>query len=456
MRIVTLGAPGSGKRTQTGLLANKFGLKIITSAELVKNAIAEESERGAQLRLLHQSGQGVTEDIVLGLLQERLEQPDMATGFVLDGFPRNLLQALTLDEILAEIEQPLDFVLLFHIENDTLMERLVGRRTCRSCGAVYNIYTHPSVVEDVCDDCGGRLYQRSDDTEETVSNRLHVFDHLTSPLLSHYGKQDRLLRIDADGEVEAVFSRTCEAIGNFLSRPPPVVLRETASSNAISQGPEQMSGSAPEEKVSAAAEHVPQAAGMPTGDGPAMIERQKPAAGISGRKARAAGAEKPPSLKRSSVIKPPPKKSGDKIAPTKKNGKSVRKAQTKKPGTAKAKVVTSKGKAPPPRKPAKTPDTKPVSTKQRPAPKQKQTSVQDKSMAPGVATKRTASKKAPAVAIPKGAKKKVVTGKTAARKKVVKRSATKKAVKKKAALQKRKPAGPGRDRVVKAKRKSSS
>lgn len=431
MRIVTLGAPGSGKRTQTGLLANKYGLEIITSAELVKNAMAEESERGAQLRLLHQSGQGVTEDIVLGLLQERLVQSEMSAGFILDGFPRNLLQALTLDEILAEIGQTLDFVLLFHIENDTLMERLVGRRTCRSCGAVYNIYTRPSVVEDVCDDCGGRLYQRSDDTEATVSNRLHVFDHLTSPLLSHYGKQSRLLRIDADGEVEAVFSRTCEAIGSFLSRPSPVVSREKAFSEAISQESGQKSGSAPAEEVSTAAEHVPQA---PESAGPAILERRKPAVGNGGRKAHATGVEKPPSPKRSSVTKSLTKKGSDKITPTKKAGKSVGKAQTKKPGTGEVGTVASKGKAPAPRKPMKTPDAKTTD--------------------PRSAAKRSVSKKAPATTkspTPKGAKKKVATGRSAAGKKIAKQSATKKAAKKNAAIQKRKPAGPGRDRAPKVK-----
>ena len=153
MRIVILGAPGSGKKTQTNLLADQYGLSVVTASELVKQALAEESERGLQLRLQQQAGQPVTDDVVLSLLQERLAGKDLANGFILDGFPRNLLQALTLDELLQEMELPLDFVLLFEIETDALMERLVGRRTCRSCGAEYNVYTQPTAVEDVCDLC---------------------------------------------------------------------------------------------------------------------------------------------------------------------------------------------------------------------------------------------------------------------------------------------------------------
>ena len=232
MKIVILGGPGSGKKTQTSLLSDHYRLTVLTISELVKLAMAEESERGLQLRLLHQAGQAVGDDIVLNLLQQRLSQPDLDNGFILDGFPRNLLQALTLDELLVELGIALDCVLLFEIETDALMERLVGRRTCRSCREVYNVYTHPTVVDDVCDLCGGRLHQRADDTEETVNSRLHVFDHLTGPLLSHYGKQGLVLRVDGEGEVAEVFDRTCRKIDAFLIEranretavePPPLV-----------------------------------------------------------------------------------------------------------------------------------------------------------------------------------------------------------------------------------------
>ncbi|MCU7842363.1 MAG: nucleoside monophosphate kinase [Candidatus Thiodiazotropha sp. (ex Monitilora ramsayi)] len=217
MRIVILGAPGTGKRAQTRMLAEKYGLRTLTTGELVKSAMADEGGYGPQLRMLHQAGQPVTDDLLLNLLQDRLQKPDMRDGFVLNGFPRNLLQALTLDESLVELGQPLDIVLLIHIETDSLMERLVGRRTCRSCGAVFNIYTHPSVVEGICDHCGGRLHQRADDNEETVSSRLHVFDHLTSALLDHYGKQGKMLRVDGDGPAEKVFVQAEKVIEGFLN-----------------------------------------------------------------------------------------------------------------------------------------------------------------------------------------------------------------------------------------------
>ncbi|MBW9271128.1 MAG: nucleoside monophosphate kinase [Candidatus Thiodiazotropha sp. (ex. Lucinisca nassula)] len=212
MRIVILGAPGAGKRTQSALLAEKLALAIVTTGDLLKQAIAEESELGLEVKALQDAGRVVTEDIILGLIREQLLLPAMADGFILDGFPRNLLQALTLDELLQEISQPLDLVLLIDIDNDHLMERLVGRRTCRSCGALYNVYRNPPVVDGVCDICGGRLHRRSDDNEETVSSRIHVFDHLIAPLITHYEKSGRLVRVDGNGSLETVFGHLLQAI----------------------------------------------------------------------------------------------------------------------------------------------------------------------------------------------------------------------------------------------------
>jgi adenylate kinase len=212
MRIVILGAPGSGKRTQTALVAEKYGLSSVMTGELVKSAVLERTPLGIEIKELQDAGRVVTEDIILALLREQLLKRELQAGFILDGFPRNLLQALTLDELMIEIDQPLDLILLIDIETDTLMERLVGRRTCRSCGLLYNIYRNPPVVDGVCDACGGRLHLRSDDNEETVSNRIHVFDHLISPLITHYEKQSKLIRIDGNGEIGQVFQLICNAI----------------------------------------------------------------------------------------------------------------------------------------------------------------------------------------------------------------------------------------------------
>jgi adenylate kinase len=193
-------------------LADKLGLAIVATGDLLKKAIAEENQWGLEAKALQDEGRVVTEDIILGLLREQLLRPEMTNGFILDGFPRNLLQALTLDELLLEIGKPLDRVLLIDIDNDNLMERLVGRRTCRSCGQLYNAYRNPPTVEGVCDVCGGRLHQRSDDNEETVSSRIHVFDHLIAPLITHYTKSDQLIRVDGNGSLEQVFENLIRAI----------------------------------------------------------------------------------------------------------------------------------------------------------------------------------------------------------------------------------------------------
>ena len=212
MRIVILGAPGSGKKTQSALLAEKLKLSIVTTGDLLKKAIAEAHPLGMEAKAQQDAGQAVTEDIILGLLRDHFLDSGLSRGFILDGFPRNLLQALTLDELLIELEIPLDLVILLDIDADNLMERLVGRRTCRSCNQRYNTYWNPPIVEGVCDICGGRLHRRSDDNEETVSSRTHVFEHLVAPLITHYEKGAKLLRVDGNGEVDRVFRSLLDAI----------------------------------------------------------------------------------------------------------------------------------------------------------------------------------------------------------------------------------------------------
>ena len=212
MRIVLLGAPGSGKRTQTNRIVEKYGIPAICTGELLKDAVDKGGALGQQVRIAMDGGHSVSEEVVLELIRERLLRADARNGFVLDGFPRNILQAITLDELLMEIQRPLELALLIDIERDALMERLVGRRTCRSCGAQYNIYNNPTAVDGVCDRCGGPLRHRADDNEETISSRLHIYDHLTASLIKHYSKQEKLKRVDGFGEIEEVFSRICRII----------------------------------------------------------------------------------------------------------------------------------------------------------------------------------------------------------------------------------------------------
>lgn len=215
MRIVLLGAPGSGKRTQTKRIVEKYGLPAICTGELLKDAVTQEGELGVLVKEALEAGRSVSEEVVLELIHARLTQPDAQGGFVLDGFPRNILQAITLDELLIEIGQPLELALLLDIETDALIERLVGRRTCTSCGTQYNIYTEPTLVDGVCDVCGGQLRQRADDNEETLSNRLHIYEHLSSPLIKHYTKQQKLRRVSGEGEIDEVFANICQTIDSF-------------------------------------------------------------------------------------------------------------------------------------------------------------------------------------------------------------------------------------------------
>lgn len=217
MRIVLLGPPGSGKRTQTKLLVEKYGIAAVATGDLIKTAMSGGSALGKQVEQALDTGQLVSDEIVLELIRERLLQADARDGFILDGFPRNILQEITLDELLAEMGLPIELVLLIDIETDDLMERLVGRRTCRSCGTLYNIYINPTAVDDVCDLCGGGLRHRADDNEETISSRLHVYDHLTAPLLKYYEKQQKLHRIDGCGEVDEIFERICQVVDTHAS-----------------------------------------------------------------------------------------------------------------------------------------------------------------------------------------------------------------------------------------------
>jgi len=212
MRIVLLGAPGSGKRTQTRRLVERYAIPSIFTGELLRQASASGSELGRQVKSAMEAGRMVEEELVLELIRERLSRPDTRQGFILDGFPRNILQAITLDELLEELGQPIELAIMLRLETDALMERLVGRRTCRACGAEYNVYNNPTAVDGVCDLCGGRLRHRADDNEETIGGRLHLYNHIAASLIKHYDKQQKLQQVDAAGGIDEVFERICQVI----------------------------------------------------------------------------------------------------------------------------------------------------------------------------------------------------------------------------------------------------
>jgi len=213
MRVVLLGAPGSGKGTQAKMLVQKYGIPQISTGDLLREAAARGTELGLQAKATMDAGQLVSDDVVLGMIRERIRNPDTARGFVLDGFPRNLAQASALDNLLNAAEQPLDVAVLLNVDFDILMQRLTGRRTCGTCGRVYNVYTTPPKLEGRCDVCGGALRSRADDNEETIGNRLKVYQRETAPLIDLYTKRGLLETVGATGEVDAVYSRLKSALG---------------------------------------------------------------------------------------------------------------------------------------------------------------------------------------------------------------------------------------------------
>lgn len=205
MRIVLLGAPGSGKGTQAQRLTAIYNIPQISTGDLLRAAVAAGTELGKQAKITMDAGGLVSDEIVLGMIRERLQQPDTANGFILDGFPRNLTQAASLDKLLAEVDQPLQAGLLIDVDFDILLKRLTGRLSCKDCSTVYNRYFSPPAQEGVCDKCGStNLYHRADDNEETIGNRLKVYEENTAPLINYYADKGLLKRVNGIGEMEDI------------------------------------------------------------------------------------------------------------------------------------------------------------------------------------------------------------------------------------------------------------
>jgi adenylate kinase len=228
MRIVLLGAPGSGKGTQAQRLQAKYGVPQVSSGDLLRDAVARGTELGKKAKSVMDAGQLVSDDIVLGLIRDRLSRPDAKNGFILDGFPRNIDQANELSALLKDLGQPVDAVLLLDVANETLIKRLAGRRICRSCGTVYNVHSLPPGAN-TCAKEGGQLYQRDDDKEEVIAKRLEVYETQTRrPLLEHYSKKGLLRVVAGEGALDEVFERMEAAALAKPVSPASVGVRETA------------------------------------------------------------------------------------------------------------------------------------------------------------------------------------------------------------------------------------
>jgi adenylate kinase len=213
MRIVMLGAPGSGKGTQAQRIQKDHGLPQVSTGDLLRRAVADKTPLGQKAKKAMDLGELVSDEIVLGMIKERIAQPDAKGGFVLDGFPRNTSQANSLDALLAELELKLDRAVLMDVDFEILMKRLTGRRTCSTTGAVLNIYFSSPAELEACRTAGGELLQRDDDNEATIRNRLQVYERQTAPLVDYYTKKGLLKTVSATGDVDAVYSRLKSAIG---------------------------------------------------------------------------------------------------------------------------------------------------------------------------------------------------------------------------------------------------
>lgn len=231
MRIVLLGAPGSGKGTQARKLADKYRVPHVSTGDLLRAALAAGTPLGLQAKAAMDAGQLVSDEIVLGIIRERLRAADAKNGAILDGFPRNLTQAQVLDSMLRNLGQPLDCAVLLDVDFDVLLQRIAGRRSCENCGATYNIYTNPPRLDEQCDRCGAPLHHRADDNEVTVSNRLRVYELQTKPLIEFYRAQGKFESVNGTGEVEEIFGRlvtVLDPIARGLRKPKPAVVLKPA------------------------------------------------------------------------------------------------------------------------------------------------------------------------------------------------------------------------------------
>mgnify|MGYP001275815040 CR=1 FL=1 len=204
MNILFMGPPGAGKGTQAESIVAEFGIPHISTGDAFRLAMKQETPLGLEAKAYVDKGLLVPDSITIGIVRERLRQPDCEAGFLLDGFPRTLSQAEALDEILAEMGKKIDAVIFLSVDRSVLLARLTGRRICKSCGATYHVVFNPPKRENVCDKCSGELYQRSDDTEEKVGTRLDEYTNKTAPLLDFYRDKGVLREIDGEQEIGEV------------------------------------------------------------------------------------------------------------------------------------------------------------------------------------------------------------------------------------------------------------
>lgn len=212
MRLVLLGPPGAGKGTQAKFIQQRYAVCRVSTGEILRKAVEEKTPLGKKAARYLAKGELVPGDVMVNLVAERLRREDCRKGFILDGFPRTVAQADSLETILGEMDIGLDCVLYIRAPQDVIIRRLAGRRTCKRCGTLFHTEFNPPRRENICDRCDGELYQRQDDREKTVRARLRVYETQTAPLIDYYRKRGLVKEIDGDGSVEETRNRVLEAL----------------------------------------------------------------------------------------------------------------------------------------------------------------------------------------------------------------------------------------------------
>jgi len=212
MDLILLGPPGSGKGTQAKKIVDRYHIPQISTGDILRAAVKEQTPLGKEAKGYMDQGKLVPDEVVVGIVRERLKAADCKKGFILDGFPRTVPQAEALEATLQAMNRRIDYVVSIDVNNEELLKRLTGRRTCRGCGAMYHLIFDPPRKEGVCDRCGGELYQRADDKEETIKERLRVYDGQTAPLIAYYHDKGSLRTIDGVGAMEQIFQAIVKVV----------------------------------------------------------------------------------------------------------------------------------------------------------------------------------------------------------------------------------------------------
>jgi adenylate kinase len=211
--LILLGAPGAGKGTQASRIVADYGIPHISTGDILRGAVANGTKMGLEAKKHMDAGELVPDEVVIGIVKDRLREPDTAKGFLMDGFPRTIPQAEALDKALDALDRTITKVIVLLVDEELILKRLTGRRVCRQCQTPFHIYFNKPKKEGVCDKCGGELYQRDDDTEATVKNRLEVYRKQTEPLVDHYDRAGVVVRVDGAQEAAATYADIVDALG---------------------------------------------------------------------------------------------------------------------------------------------------------------------------------------------------------------------------------------------------